>query len=42
MNARQRRTLSAIFEMPVRSDVGWSEIESLLGAIGADLSEGRG
>lgn len=42
MNARQRRTLGAIFEMPIRSDVGWADIESLFEALGAELGEGRG
>ena len=34
--------MDQIFENPVRADVSWSEIESLLVALGADLSEGRG
>ncbi len=42
MNNRQRATLAAIFEDPVRSDVAWGDIESLLRALGAGISEGRG
>jgi hypothetical protein len=42
MNAKQRRTLEAIFARPVPSDLRWSEIESLLVALGAERSEGRG
>ena len=42
LNNRQRRTLRAIFERPERSDVAWSDVEALLRALGADLSEGRG
>lgn len=42
MNRRQRRTLAAIFENPVRADVAWAEIESMLRALGAEVSEGRG
>ena len=34
--------MEQIFENPVRADVSWSEIESMLVALGADLSEGRG
>jgi hypothetical protein len=34
--------LEQLFENPVRADVSWAEIESLLVALGADLSEGRG
>jgi HicA toxin of bacterial toxin-antitoxin, len=32
----------AIFEDPVRSDIRWSDIEKLLLALGAELSEGKG
>lgn len=42
LNARQRRTLEAIFEMPIRANIPWSDIESLLAALGAELSEGSG
>ncbi len=42
MNNRQRATLEAVFEDPVRSDVAWGDIESPLRALGAELSEGRG
>jgi hypothetical protein len=36
------RTLRAIFEDPVRSSIPWADIERLLLALGAELSEGRG
>ena len=42
MNRKQQRTLAAIFEDPVRADIPWSNIESLLHALGAEISEGRG
>ncbi|MFY9290770.1 MAG: type II toxin-antitoxin system HicA family toxin [Methylorubrum rhodinum] len=42
MNARHRRTVRAIFEDPLRSDVAWSDVESLFQALGAALSEGHG
>ena len=42
MTARHRRTLYAIFENPVRTNIPWADIESLLRACGADISEGRG
>jgi len=42
MTARHRRTLHAIFENPVRANILWSDIESLLRACGAEISEGRG
>ena len=37
-----RKTLQALFEDPVRSNIPWTDIEKLLVALGADLSEGRG
>jgi hypothetical protein len=39
---KHRSTQSRIFEEPTRSDVRWTDIESLLKALGAELSEGRG
>ena len=42
MNKKQRQTLKRIFGSPVRSDVSWIDIESLLTALGADISEGSG
>ena len=42
MNTRQRKTLGAIYERPERSDIDWRDIESLLSALGAEVTEGRG
>ena len=42
MNKKHRRTLDAVFENPVRSDIDWKEIESLFTALGAEISEGKG
>lgn len=42
MNAKHRRTVEAIFARPVPSDIRWTDIESLLVALGAERSEGRG
>jgi hypothetical protein len=42
MNQKNRRTLSAIFDDPVRSNILWADIESLFIALGADVSEGNG
>jgi len=42
MNTRQRQTLQAIFFDPVRSNILWSDIESLLRACKAEISEGNG
>lgn len=42
MNNKHRKTLSAIFEDPVRSDVNWSEIEKLVIALGGRVVERAG
>ena len=42
MNKKNRSTLAAIFEEPIRSDILWKEIENLLRALGAEITEGRG
>ena len=42
MNKKYRKTLQAIFEDPVRSSILWSDIERLLVALGAEISEGSG
>lgn len=36
------QTLKAIFADPVRSNIRWSDIETMLVARGADISEGSG
>ncbi|MFA4835852.1 MAG: type II toxin-antitoxin system HicA family toxin [Dehalococcoidia bacterium] len=42
VNKRHQKTLEAIFESPVRSDIPWKDIEALFIAYGAEVSEGRG
>ncbi|MEL6441592.1 MAG: type II toxin-antitoxin system HicA family toxin [Cyanobacteria bacterium J06621_8] len=42
MNKKQSQTLKAIFALPVRSDIKWTDIESLFKALGAKVSQGRG
>lgn len=42
MNTKQRNTLKQIFENPVPGDIKWKDIESLLSALGAEITEGRG
>jgi hypothetical protein len=37
-----RKTLQAIFEDPAHSNIAWTDIEKLMLALGAELSEGRG
>jgi hypothetical protein len=42
VDKRHRRTLEAIFEKPERADIAWRDIEALLIALGAEISEGSG
>lgn len=42
MNNRQRRTLEAVFAEPVRPNIAWSDVESLLVAVGCRVVEGSG
>lgn len=42
MGKKHRKTLEAIFENPVKSNVAWSDIEKMLLVLGAELSEGSG
>lgn len=39
---KHRKTLAAIFAVPVRTNVPWAEVETLLKALGAELTEGQG
>ena len=42
LSSKHSKTLRVIFEDPVRSNIPWADIEKLLDALGADLTEGRG
>lgn len=42
MNSKQKKTLEAIFDDPLRSSVAWLDVESLLLSLGAIRKEGRG
>jgi hypothetical protein len=42
MRTKHRKTLGQVCENPVRPDIFWSDIESLLSALGAEITEGRG
>jgi hypothetical protein len=42
LSSKRLKTVRAIFEDPIRSDVEWTDIENLLHGLGAELSEGRG
>jgi hypothetical protein len=42
VNTKQLKSLIKIFTETTSSDMKWSEVESLLIALGADVTEGRG
>ena len=42
MNKRHKKTIDRIFEKPERSDIPLKDIESLIVALGGEISEGRG
>lgn len=42
LKSKHRKTLQAIFDDPVRANIVWKDVENLLIACGADISEGRG
>lgn len=42
LKKKHQATLNAIFAKPVQSGIVWKDIEALLVALGAELSEGRG
>ena len=42
LGSRNKRTLIAVFEVPVQADLEWTKVEGLLKALGAQLSEGKG
>jgi HicA toxin of bacterial toxin-antitoxin, len=42
MNAAQRRTLDAVFSRPTRADIRWLAIESLIRALGGEVTERAG
>ena len=42
MKQKHRRTLQAIFDDPARSNIPWRDIESMLQACGAEITEGEG
>jgi hypothetical protein len=42
VNGKQKKTLQAIFAEPVSATIEWRAIESLLVAVGCQVSEGAG
>ena len=42
MNNKNRKTYMLLFMDPIRSDISWNDIEQMLLALGASISEGSG
>ena len=42
MNNKQRNTLKAIFEKPVRKNIAWNDIEGLFIGLGAEIANKGG
>jgi hypothetical protein len=42
LNKRHRKTLAGIYKNPVPASIIWADIEALLNALGAEISEGSG
>jgi HicA toxin of bacterial toxin-antitoxin, len=42
MNSKNLGTLEVVFEDPVRADIEWRNVVSLLNALDAEITEGRG
>jgi hypothetical protein len=42
VNKKHERVLKDIFTDPVRANIAWLDIESLLSALGAEIKEGNG
>ncbi len=42
MNKKHRKTLEQVFHNPVQAGMIWKDIEAMLQALGADISEGSG
>ena len=42
MKKKHRKTLEAIFKRPTQAGISWKDVEAMLIALGASISEGRG
>ena len=42
LNSKQKKILEDIFKEPIKSDILWKDIEKVLTALGAEISEGNG
>ena len=42
MNSKHKKTMELVYKNPTQANILWSDIEGLLAALGAELSEGSG
>jgi len=42
VDSKHQKTLEAIFERPERANIPWRDIEALLLALGAEITDGNG
>jgi hypothetical protein len=42
MNSRNKKIMELVFKNPIQANILWADIEGLLVALGAELSEGSG
>ncbi|MCW7545532.1 MULTISPECIES: type II toxin-antitoxin system HicA family toxin [Aurantimonas] len=42
MNRKHRETLAAVFAEPISGSIAWRDIEAMLKAMGAEVTEGQG
>jgi len=42
VNRKSRKVMAAVFSDPILSNILWTDIETLLRGLGAELTEGRG
>ena len=42
MDSKHQKTLEAIFEKPERANILWRDVEALLIALGAEITDGNG
>jgi len=42
MNKKHNKILRAIYKNPIKANINWDDIEKMLIALGADITEGRG
>ena len=42
MNKKQRKTLDAIFATPIRRNIVWDDVVSLIGSLGGTVIQGDG